>query len=97
MNISEAFAKYEESEFLKFERIEKDKMLHERKDIGAFMLLHKLAPGTGDIVVSAEHDEIWLDVDIEKLESSATEEDILYLIRCGVMYDTETDSLSMFV
>jgi hypothetical protein len=48
-------------------------------------------------VTAAEHDEIWLDVDCERLAEIATEVDILYLVRCGVRYDEYNKSLQMFV
>ncbi len=49
------------------------------------------------MVSAAEHDEILLDVDLEELAKVATEEQIVELIRCGVRYDSSTDSLAMFV
>lgn len=85
-----------EVEFLKFERIEKP--LHPRPDICAFLRLHELVPGKSrDMVAAAEHDEIYLDVDPEALAAVATQEDIVYLHRCGVRLSSETDSLAMFV
>lgn len=94
LDIKTTFDKYE-SEFLKFDRIERK--LNSRPDLCAFLLLDTLAPNPGrDIVSSAEHDQIFLDTDCEILAHVATEQDILTLARCGVMYDSETDSLSMF-
>jgi hypothetical protein len=68
-----------------------------RPDVRAFTLLDRLVPGTRDMVASAEHDRIWLDVDLEKLAAVATVDDIIVLIQCGVLYDDEEDSLYMFV
>ena len=83
-------------DFLKFERVENK--LHNRPDLCAFLLLDKLCPHDGrDIVSAAEHDEIYLDVDTEKFAEVVSDVDILTLTRCGVMFDSETDSLSMFV
>jgi hypothetical protein len=48
------------------------------------------------MVCSASHDEIWLEVDDEKL-SQLTDDQILELARCGVRYDMEHDCLAMFV
>ena len=82
-------------DYLKFERVENK--LHSRPDICAFLLLDKLLPNDGiDIVSAATHDEFFLDADCEKLAEVATEDDILMLTRCGVHYDSETDSLAMF-
>ncbi len=82
-------------EFLKFERITNPR--HARPDLCAFLLLHDLVPESCDMVASAAHDEIWLDTDVEKLAAAATEDDVTTLLRCGVRYDSEADSLAMFV
>jgi len=58
-----------------------------RTDLNAFNYLAKLVPGTKDIVSCAEHDEIWLGVDPKDLAAVATEEDVIYLIRHGVMFE----------
>jgi hypothetical protein len=82
-------------EYIEFERIENP--LHRRPDICAFLKLDQLVPGEArDMVCAAEHDEIFLDVEPDKLAAVATQEDIVYLHRCGVRYDTSTDSLAMF-
>lgn len=81
--------------YMNFDAVEKK--LHSRPDLCAFLLLDKLLPNAGrDMVCAAEHDEIFLDADCEKLAEVATEEDILTLTRCGVRYDSDTDSLAMF-
>jgi hypothetical protein len=87
------FEEFEE-EYIKFDRI--DNPPSKRPDICAFLLIDKLLPGNGDIISASEHDEIYLDVDCEKFEKLVTKEDIIYLSRCGVHYDEDTDSLSMF-
>lgn len=95
MDLKQAFTELED-EYLKFDRV--DNKLHSRPDMCAFILLDKLCPAKGcDIVGSAEHDEIWLDVDCEKLAEVATKEDVLLLTRCGIMYDEEMGSLHVFV
>lgn len=90
----EQYDKYKD-ELLEFRRVQNK--TSKRADLHAFNLLDKLVPGTGDIVSAAEHDEIWLSVDPMELAASATEEQIIELIRCGVRYDKSTDSLAMFV
>lgn len=94
LDLSEAFEKAED-EYIKFERVENP--LHPRPDICAFLLLDKLLPGSGDIVACAEHDEIFLDIDCEKLAEAASEDDIITLSRCGVRFDSDLDSLAMYV
>ena len=91
-NLETTFEKYAD-DYSQFEKIEKP--LHRRRDIAAYLLLDKLAPnGDYPIVSDASHDEIWLDVDPDKLAHTATKEDILYLVRCGVRY--ADDCLGMF-
>ena len=95
INLRETFEKYDD-EHLNFDRVENK--LHDRPDICAFLLLDKLLPNAGrDMVCAASHDIIYLEADCQELNEAATEEDILMLLRCGVFYDTETDSLAMFV
>lgn len=84
----------ETEEFLKFERITVP--LSKRPDLHAFMLLDQLIPGEDDIVAGATHDEIWLGVDVEALAEVVTPEQVTDLIRCGVRWDSECDSLAMF-
>ncbi len=65
-----------------------------RADLSAFMLLNRLVPEGGDIVAGAEHDKIWLGVNLEKLAAVATEADVENLVAWGVFIDE--DSLAMF-
>lgn len=85
INLEEVFQKYD-YEWLHFDSV-KEK-LHPRPDICAFLLLDKLVPNPNrDMISSAEHDEIFLDTDCDELAAAATEEDIITLIRCGVLYE----------
>lgn len=76
-----------------FDRIE-HKPYHIR-DIAAMILLDRLCPGETDMVVAAEHDEIWLAADPERVAANATEDDIRLLRACGVNFFD--DSFHMFV
>jgi len=96
MDLNKTFEKFSK-EYLQFKNVTVTNKLHPRPDVCAFLLLDKLCPGEEDMVSSAEHDEIWLNVDCEKLAEVATEDGILMLVRCGVRYDEETGSLAMFV
>lgn len=96
INITEVFASHDD-EFLKFDSVQADSKLSNRPDLCAFLLLDRLVQGADDIVSNAEHDEIFLDVDVEALAHVATSDDILTLVRCGVRLDKETESLAMFV
>jgi hypothetical protein len=94
IEIGEEYAKYEE-ETPKFEDIEPK--LSSRPDLHAFILLNQLLPGTSDMVSAAEHDQIWLDVDLDELSKVATPDHIKQLAACHVWYDGEYDALYMFV
>ncbi len=67
---------------------------HNRRDLCAFVLLNDLVTSNKKIIGAAEHDQIWLDVDMEKLAEKIHENDIKFLAMCGVFIDE--DSLSMF-
>lgn len=72
-----------------------DSPLHPRRDIAAFLLLHKIVGGTRNIIAAAEHDEIFLDASLEDLaKAGASRVQVLELIRYGVRLND--GSLSMF-
>jgi len=89
------FSDESNDEFLKFDRVKP--LYANRPDLNAFLLLEHICPDEHDIIGGAEHDQIWLKVDIDRLAERASEEHLLTLVRCGVFYDSEVDSLSMFV
>lgn len=91
-DIKDAFERHAD-EHSKFDRVKDKPSL--RADLSAFIRLDELVPSRIDIVAAAEHDQIWLEVELSDLAKAATEEDIVFLRRCGVMLDG--DSLSMFV
>jgi hypothetical protein len=90
--LEELFEKYDD-EFLKFDRVERK--LNNRSDLHAFLLLDVLVPGNACMVAAADHDEIYLDVELEELAKVATENQIIELIRSGVRYGDS--GLCMFV
>lgn len=92
MKIEELFKKYEH---LYLEDQELSDSPIKRRDLRAFLLLDKLVPDKMDMVCSAEHDEIWLQVTPEDLEGKATEAEVIELIRCGIRCDE--GMLCMFV
>jgi hypothetical protein len=67
-----------------------------RKDLHAFLLLDELMPSGKKIIsgISSDGYEIYLDVDIDDLNAIISDDQIIELIRCGVMCDG--NSLSMF-
>lgn len=81
-------------EFLKFDAIENKRS--NRPDLHAFILLDSILPGTGDMIECSEHDEIMLSIDCDKLLKVITEDQIIELYRCGVRYNSEYNSLTMY-
>jgi len=90
MDIEKLFDKHED-DFLGFAKINNKRS--NRPDLHAFLLLDELFPGNTDMIGGAEHDEFWLDIEIEDIEK-LTEEQVIELVRCGVRFDEE--SLCMF-
>lgn len=86
--IVECFDKYSE-EFFDFEW--NPSLPSKRADICAFIFLDKLFPdGKSDMIAGAEHDEIYLDVDVSLLaQTNITEENIKFLVSCGVYINSD--------
>ena len=95
LDLEATFDKFED-EYLRFERIPESDRPSQRPDLCAFIRLDKLCPGSQDIVSQGEHDEIFLDVETYDLAKVATEDDILFLCRCGVMFNSGYECLMMF-
>jgi len=91
--IRECFEKHTD-EFLKFERVKNKRS--NRQDLHVFILLDELFPSDKCIIDSAEHDEIFVNLEDNQLEK-LTEEQIIELIRCGARYDYFNNSLAMFI
>jgi len=84
IDLEKTFEKYED-QYLETKNVTLD---YSRPDMCAFMLLDRLLGAKDtDMICGAAHDEIFLDVDCERLAEVATEEDILTLIHCGVRYE----------
>jgi hypothetical protein len=97
MTLEELRAAFEEleDEFLKFKRVKNPPT--KRHDLCAFMLLDQLLPEGHEMLGAAGHDEVWLNIDPEKLAPVITKEQILTLVRCGIRYSDSDSSLCMFV
>lgn len=93
--LSATFDKYED-EYIQFQNVANKRS--RRPDMHAFIVLDELLPGDGkgDLVSAAEHDQFFLDIEPEALARVATEEIILDLVRCGVSFDEENESLFLF-
>jgi hypothetical protein len=88
MDIYERFEQFED-DYLEFDKVENK--LSKRKDLHAFIMLDKLFPDHMNIICNAEHDEFWLEIEEDDIET-LTDDQILELTRCGVRYD---DGLKM--
>lgn len=92
-DIHELFEKHNE-EYLRFERVQEK--YSQRPDLHALILLDKIIPGGRDIISGAENDECFISIDPEELIAAATEEQIIDLIRCGLLYSGDYEYLYFF-
>jgi hypothetical protein len=81
-------------EFLKWDRVEGKRS--QRRDLHGFLLLDELQPGKATMISAAEHDEYWLDINIDKLVEVITPEQCIELLRCGIRYDEDVTSLAVY-
>lgn len=100
--IAALFEKFDD-DYIKFERIPPEQRRHPRPDICALIYLHERFGGpvdedgtSRDAICAADHHEVRLDWKAQKL-FDFTEEDALYLARCGVRYDSSSSTFAMFV
>lgn len=93
IKIINLFKKHDD-EYRKFDRVKNP--LSTRRDLACFLLLDKLFHKDEDIIEFAEHDEIILSIPLEKLAMVVTEEDIVTLIRCGIIIDENENRLFMY-
>ena len=91
--IYDLFEKHDD-EFNKFDRVQHK--LSENQELHGYLLLVKLFPNEARILQSAEHDMVWIGPESDDLES-LTEAQIIELLRCGIHFDGDNDSLAMFV
>lgn len=82
------------SEYIKFGKIENP--IGNRPDLCALMMLNSYFPNDcSDMISNCEHDCFYLDIDCEKLAKLISEDDIITLIRCGVIFDEAHICLKM--
>lgn len=84
-----------EDDFLKFKDAKDAPST--RPDLAALIVLDRLVPGTQAIVSAAEHDEIFLDIDLDKLAEVITEDTVKFLRQCGIRADYCGSGLAMFI
>lgn len=98
-DLADLFSRHED-EYLQFDKIRRPR--HRRPDVCAFLMLDACQPRRparpGDIISAAEHDKIYLDVDVEVLVASEPSSAFIRdLSRCGVCFDADEESLYLFV
>ena len=83
--------------YLKFEEIPDNEKLHPNSFICACMYIYNRTRADKITIfeIAAEHDIVYL-ADIDDFSPEFNKEDALYLSRCGIHYDLETDSLANF-
>ena len=83
-------------EYLNFKHVVKPRS--KSRNLHGIMLLDSLIPfGEGNFLSGAEHDEVYLDVDVEALSEKLSEDLIVELIRSGITLDTSFNCLRMNV
>ncbi|MCK5614645.1 hypothetical protein KAR91_72945 [Candidatus Pacearchaeota archaeon] len=92
MNIHDKFEAVND-EFRDFDKVENKRA--GRADLHAFILLDELFPGAGDIICACDYEEYYLNIREDQIEQ-LTDDQILELVRCGVIHDDEHDSLRLF-
>lgn len=92
--VQERFERIGEEEYatLKFERVQNPR--HPLRDVCAMLMLYDLQPATYKMIANASHDICHFATDVDKLD--VTDEQIRDLIRCGVHWDSDVESLAMF-
>jgi hypothetical protein len=98
IDLKETFERLND-QYLQFNQIDIEDRPFSRPDLCAFARIDHLITSEewSNIVSTAEHNRIYLDVDCDGLAEVATEDDVLYLVRCGVTYDMYFKRLTMFV
>lgn len=90
----ERFDKHDDEDH-DFDLIPEAEQLHTDRKICGMMKLYTLLkePPAYSVIAGASHDVIWLDDD---LRDDVTDDDILYLVRCGIHWSSEGDCPAMF-
>jgi hypothetical protein len=94
--LQDLFDKHD-SEYGKFSRVQNK--FSNRRDLHAFILLDKLIENANahyKIISNSDHDEITISL-YDKNCDVLTEENIIDLIRCGVLNDEDEECFTMFV
>lgn len=90
-NLEELFEKHED-ELLKFDRIPESQRLHVSDDLCGLIKIASLLKEPAKFDFSAGHDIVYLSnpCDLKEL----AEDDVIYLLRCGIHFDSEVECLA---
>lgn len=93
MWIGDKFEKYED-EYCEFERIPENERLLPSKKLCGFLKIYSLLQSPPYFPMQGEHDMIWL-ANLSELKSvdTITDEDVIYLLRCGILLDAGNECL----
>lgn len=92
----------ESSKFDNFENMPDEDKLHIRADLHAFLLLDKIymripSKSKDDRMIrAAEHDAIYLSIDLDNIAEVITKDEIISLAKAGVSF-SDYDGLYMFI
>lgn len=83
-----------------FKCIPENRRLHSIRDLCGLMYYADRMKFDGDIISCAEHDQVWLNGPDDAYDGECWPfmyEDVLYLNRCGIWWDDDVQSFSMWV
>ena len=93
--MSEAFKKHFDEEFIKFDRV--TNKATNKADLHGFLILDRLDPESTSVLGSAGADEVFLHTSPDAVLDKITEVDIIDLLRCGISYNEGYESFYIFV
>lgn len=83
-----------DEEYLKFELIPESDRMHPSYPICGILKLSSISKNPASFDFCAEHDIVYL-ITAADCKLPISDEDIIYLQRCGVSFDRDTDSFTM--
>lgn len=90
----EAWFEKHEDEFGQFEKIPASHRLHESDSLCGLFRLYQLYKEPKKFGYRAEHDQLYV-ADLDDIVD-LTEDDVIYLQRCGFFYDSDVQCISEF-
>jgi hypothetical protein len=90
----EAWFEQHDDEHCEFERIPAGERLHESHSLCGLLKLYSLFKEPAKFGYCAEHDQLYI-ADLDDLVD-LTEDDVIYLRRCGLFYDSDAECISEF-